>query len=304
MLKSAATRITPVRRLLDQRNELLSERELLAARVRELIAGGNALYQQLKKNGLEPVVAAPQLGATRYEQWFATVFGAPGMVPNTFPATSWGPEDPWGAQVNHRMVEIEVAYAETLLKGIETRAVAGAIVEFGVFRGDWLLRLIEACERNGIRRQVFGFDSFEGLPAPSAERDLDCWTEGDYAASVEEVSQRLSVAHRPNVALVKGWFSDLLRADTAQAIREVAFARIDCDLYEPAVTCLDYLTGRLSDGAILAFDDWTFNLAKGETCAFAEWVERAPPYRFEFLCFNSSGHLYMRVHHAPRRRVR
>ena len=59
-----------------------------------------------------------------------------------------------------------------------------------------------------------------------------------------------------------------------------------------------YLDGRLSDGAILVFDDWTFDPAKGEMQAFAEWVERAPPYRFEFLCFNSIGHLHMRVHAA------
>ena len=114
------------------------------------------------------------------------------------------------------------------------------------------------------------------------------------------MADHLQVALRTNVALVKGWFSDTLKAEVAQTVREIAFARVDCDLYEPCVACLDYLAGRLSNGAILVFDDWTFNLAKGETRAFAEWVERRPPYRFEFLCFNSIGHLYMRVHHVSR----
>jgi hypothetical protein len=300
MLKSAAGRLPPVRRLLDQRDALLRERETLAARLRELLEQNNALRAQLAESGQEPPMAAPTPATTPYEQWFASVFGVPSVFPNTFPATTWALTDPWGARVNDSMVEIEASYAEALLKEIEARAVPGAIVEFGVFRGDWLLRLIEACERNGIRRPVLGFDSFQGLPAPSAEHDLDCWAEGDYAATVQEVAERLNAAHRPNVALVKGWFGDTLKSDAAQAIREIAYARVDCDLYEPAVTCLDYLTGRLSDGAILVFDDWTFNLAKGETRAFAEWVERGPPYRFEFLCFNSIGHLYMRVHHASR----
>jgi len=57
-----------------------------------------------------------------------------------------------------------------------------------------------------------------------------------------------------------------------QAVREIALARIDCDLYAPAVECLDYLAGRLSDQSVLVFDDWTFDLAKGETRAFAEWL--------------------------------
>ncbi len=270
---------------------------MLAARVRELLEHNNALREQLKSSGQEPAVAAQRPGTTRYEQWFATVFGMAGVAPNTFPATSWRPDDPWGARINHAMVETEVAYAEALLKELEIRPVPGAIVEFGVFRGEWLLRLIEACERSGIRRQVVGFDSFEGLPAPSVEHDLDCWTEGDYAASVEKVARRLNVAQRPNVLLVKGWFDDTLRSAAAQAIGEIAFARVDCDLYEPSVACLDYLTGRLSDGAILVFDDWTFNLAKGETYAFVEWVARVPRYRLEFLGFNSIGHLYVRVWH-------
>ena len=296
MLKSAASSLAPVRRLLDQRNALLGEREGLMAQVRELLEQNNTLRTQLTRSGQEPAVPAPVPGATRYEQWFASVFGVFGFAPNTFPATTWTVSDPWGAEVNNRMVEAEAAYAESLLKEIEARAIPGAIVEFGVFRGDWLLRLIEACERNGIRRPMFGFDSFEGLPRPSAEHDLDCWSEGDYAASVEDVGRRLEVARRANVTLVKGWFNATLHATPAQGIREIAFARVDCDLYEPAVDCLEYLAGRLSDGAILVFDDWTFDLAKGETRAFAEWVERGAPYRFEFLCFNSIGHLYMRVH--------
>jgi hypothetical protein len=298
MLKSAASSLAPVRRLLDQRNALLREREILTSRVRELLEQNNALRTQLVDSGQEPAVAASAPGATPYEQWFASVFGVFGVAPNTFPATTWTITDPWGAQVNDRMVDIEAAYAEVLLNEIEARAIPGDIVEFGVFRGDWLLRLIEACERNGIRRQLFGFDSFEGLPAPSAEHDLDCWAEGDYAAGLEEVGQRLEVARRPNVMLVKGWFNESLQSQEAQAIREIAFARVDCDLYDPTVTCLDYLAERLSNGAILVFDDWTFNLAKGETRAFAEWAERKPPYRFEFLCFNSIGHLYIRVHHS------
>jgi hypothetical protein len=40
----------------------------------------------------------------------------------------------------------------------------------------------------------------------------DCWAEGDYAASVEEVAERLDAAHRPNVSLVKGWFNRGVRA--------------------------------------------------------------------------------------------
>lgn len=300
--------IAPVRRVVEERDSLLAERDLLAAQVRDLRARNGAREGPLAEGRREaaPVVqilnaieqTVPPTATPRYEAWFQKTFGVYGQAPNTQPATSWTPTEPWGARVNDRMVEIEETYAEALLQEIEIRAVPGAIVEFGVFRGAWLLRLITACERLGMHRQVVGLDSFAGLPAPSAEHDLDCWTEGDYAASLEEVAERLEVARRTNVMLVKGWFSASLPTPAVQAVREIALARIDCDLYAPAVECLDYLAGRLADRSILVFDDWTFDLAKGETRAFAEWLPRVPQYRFEFLCFNSIGHLYMRVHRA------
>jgi hypothetical protein len=36
----------------------------------------------------------------------------------------------------------------------------------------------------------------------------------------------------------------------------VSIAHIDCDLYSSALDCLNFLDGRLADGAILLFDDW------------------------------------------------
>lgn len=234
----------------------------------------------------------------RYENWFQSTFGTHSVAPNTFPATSWRLSERWGAMVNEKMVEVEEIYAEELLRILHEQGVPGAVVEFGVFRGDWLLRLLNSCERLGMTRAFYGFDSFVGLPPPSATDDLDCWAEGDYAASLEEVAARLDVGQRKNVTLVKGWFSDSLPTAPVQAIREIAFARVDCDLYGPTVECLDYLAGRLTNGAILVFDDWTFDLEKGETKAFREWVARVPQYRFEFLCFNGIGHVYVRVHHA------
>jgi hypothetical protein len=304
--RSVAIRLGPVRRVIEQRDALLAERDALAAQVADLLEINLALTRRLDDEWQAPapvvqILNPPGAGvpaATPYEAWFQATFGVHGTAPNTFPATSWALSDRWGTLVNDKMVEVEEAYAETLLREIEADGVAGAIVEFGVFRGDWLLRLIRSSERLRMRRQFFGFDSFAGLPAPSSEHDLDCWAAGDYAASLEEVAEHLDVTHRANVTLVKGWFSDSLRAEPVAAIDKIALARIDCDLYQPAVECLDYLEGRLTDGAILVFDDWTFDLAKGETKAFAEWVERVSGFRFEFLCFNSIGHVYIRIHHA------
>jgi hypothetical protein len=215
--------------------------------------------------------------------------------PNTWPATSWTPDTPWGARITSLMTQVEYDYAASLLEALEAAGIRGPVVEFGVFQGEWLHVLIDACEARGLSRQFFGFDSFQGLPAPSVAADLDCFQEGQFAAGLEQVARRLETQRRDNVELVPGWFSDTLPTPRVQAIRDISYARVDCDLYGPALECLRYLGPRLADGAVLVFDDWTFDLTKGETLAFAEWLPEVPDLTFEFLCFNGVGHFYLRV---------
>jgi len=190
------------------------------------------------------------------------------------------------------MMRAEHMYARHLLTELESRSVPGAIVEFGVFTGSWLQTLADIREDLGSSREIWGFDSFEGLPA-TTEHDLSCWKRGDYAADFGTVSRLLKADERDWLKLRKGWFSETLLLSSE--LDSIAYARIDCDLYEPAVECLDFLTNRLSNGAILVFDDWTHNPSKGETKAFFEWAARAPELSFQFLAANSISHFYFRV---------
>ncbi len=234
--------------------------------------------------------------ALTHQEASTQIFGKAIWSPTTCLASSWSTQEKWGQLLNIRMMEIEYEYAKSLLEQLRDRGIAGDIVEFGVFEGHWLERLVEMSETIDARREVWGFDSFEGLPDTSARHDLACFTKGQFAAGFDAVCQRLDVANRAHVHLVQGWFCDTLGAPAAAAVRRIAYARIDCDLYQPTVECLEFLSDRLVDGAILVFDDWTYRTDKGETKAFYPWAQRQTHLRFEFLCFNSIGHLYMRVH--------
>jgi hypothetical protein len=145
-----------------------------------------------------------------------------------------------------------------------------------------------------LNRDVYGFDSFEGLPKPDIAHDHEFWKEGMYAARIEDVKAYLKCSENPNVKLIKGWFSDTLKQAEANNIKQIAFARIDCDLYHPTVECLDYLKDRLVDNAILVFDDWMFDLRVGETKAFYEWLPNSG-WKFDFLLINSWVHLFLRA---------
>jgi hypothetical protein len=145
-----------------------------------------------------------------------------------------------------------------------------------------------------LKRNVYGFDSFEGLPKPDTVYDTEYWKEGMYAADIEDVKERLKCSENPHVKLIKGWFSEAFKFEEAKNIKQIAFARIDCDLYHPAVECLDYLKERLADNAILVFDDWQNDLRYGETKAFYEWLPNSG-WKFDFLLMNGWVHLFLRA---------
>lgn len=186
--------------------------------------------------------------------------------------------------------------AKQLLTEIKTNETLGNIVEFGVYEGKWLSIIADINEEIGLERSIYGFDSFEGLPVPGVEDEGMGWQEGMYEAPLDRVRAYLRTDQRPHIKLIKGWFCDTTKLPEAQAIQQICYARVDGDLYASAVDTLAFLTGRLSDGAILVFDDWTFNPKKGETKAFFEWAPTVP-YSFEFIGYLGIGPLYIRVHH-------
>ena len=183
-------------------------------------------------------------------------------------------ESPESAELQSVIWKVESRMWKQFLATVRDEKIPGDLVEFGVSVGNSLEELIEYCEEINLDINIYGLDSFEGLPELSSH-DPHWWQKGQFAAPYEMVSRRLRTDERPHVRLVKGWYSDTL-ADPGlrQEIGRVAFARVDCDLYQSAVECLDFLEGRLSDGAFLCFDDWTDDPNTGETKAFLEFADR------------------------------
>jgi Macrocin-O-methyltransferase (TylF) len=210
---------------------------------------------------------------------------------------SWG--SPEANELQSTIWKIENQLWKQFLTTIRDEQIPGDLVEFGVSVGNSLDELIGSCEEVGLNIGIYGFDSFEGLPELSP-CDPQHWYKGQFAAAYETVSQRLKTNVRPHVRLVKGWFSETLANPGLQgAIREVAFARIDCDLYQSAVDCLAFLEDRLSHGSYICFDDWTDDPETGETKAFFEFFERTRhKLIFKPICRISLGGMHMRVYHV------
>ncbi len=259
-------------------------------------------YSLHKKSTIDSLVRFVEQSRRRtwssYAEWTQSVFGAAISEPGVQLATSFPGVSEWGDKFFRAMLGVELDYVDQLLIGLRDAGVEGELAEFGIFEGWWVNYLYERSEALGLAdRKVIGFDSFQGLSEPHPVLDDAFWKKGQYAAGRSLVEERVQAKTRPRIQLVEGFFAESLTRDDAKQIGRIAYARIDCDIYEPALQCLQYLSHRLADGAILVFDDWPHQMGVGETLAFAEWVPTVPHLRFEFLFYGPWGHFYIRVHH-------
>ncbi len=149
----------------------------------------------------------------------------------------------------------------------------GLVCEFGVFQAEstnYIARTLQD-------RQVFGFDSFEGLP--------ENWRP-DFEAGMFSTAGRLP-AVEPNVRLIKGWFDQTLPRFVAEHQGAVALLHIDCDLYSSTQCVFQHLGGRIRPGSVIIFDEY-FNYPGWEGHeyrAFNEFIEDRQ-LSFEYLCYN------------------
>jgi tetratricopeptide (TPR) repeat protein len=118
----------------------------------------------------------------------------------------------------------------------------GLIVECGVYWG----RSLRIIAEHDIKRQVHGFDSFQGLP--------ETWKTGEPEGSYNTGGQQPEVLE--NVQLHTGWFEHTLPAFAAAQTEKLALLHIDCDLYSSTVTVLESLRPLIRVGTIIVLDDY------------------------------------------------
>jgi predicted O-methyltransferase YrrM len=146
---------------------------------------------------------------------------------------------------------------------------AGDIFEFGSYRGGSAVFIACAARALGRRTRVYAFDTFEGLPAANAARDLH--RAGDFGdADLEGFrafirSERLEDRLVPVAGLFEQTLPALLAAKPAMAL-----VHLDCDLYEPIRYLIAACEPHYEPGAYLVLDDPLFSSCIGAFDAVAE----------------------------------
>ncbi len=154
---------------------------------------------------------------------------------------------------------------------VSAASVPGDLVECGVWRGGSMMAAARTLiECGDAKRELYLFDTFEGMSAPS---EYDIAPDGSSAAALlsssdrtdpnsawcyatqEDVDAAMAGTGYPrgHIHLVKGKVEDTIPLG---APARIAILRLDTDWYESTRHELEHLYPRLSPGGVLIIDDY------------------------------------------------
>lgn len=147
----------------------------------------------------------------------------------------------------------------------KTLSISGDICEFGVAQG--ATSALMANEILNTNKSIWLFDSFQGLPKPTANDLLkdDIFNlgtmnayKGKMSFKVSQVKHKLREINFPEkrVRIVPGFIEETIKYKYLPPL--VSFAYIDFDFYEPIKLSLNFLSKVLSKNAIMIVDDYDF----------------------------------------------
>ena len=146
-----------------------------------------------------------------------------------------------------------------LARELDRRRVVGSLVDCGCYNGGSTALLSAAAPE----RDVWAFDSFEGLPEPT-DRDTTWGLSEDEGrqylglclGSEESVWEAVSrYGNSARLKVRKGWFEDTL-GPARDEIGSIALLHCDSDWYESVRVTLDNLYPLVSPGGVIVIDDY------------------------------------------------
>jgi len=156
--------------------------------------------------------------------------------------------------VSHRRLR---SLQETV-RYVVAKNISGDIVECGVARGGSAAVMALALQQLGVKRRLWLFDTFSGIPQPSnADPDYEIARNyaGQFGASVDQIRasfQRLGIS-TAEIEFVPGLFQHTL---ASSGVSQIALLHTDGDWYESVKTTLESLYDRVSPGGVIQFDDY------------------------------------------------
>ncbi len=161
----------------------------------------------------------------------------------------------------------------------KTISVKGDIIEFGVYKGNSLIRLIAFNKIfSKYKKKIFAFDIFGKFPkgknrADIAHRKNFVKSAGENSINKKELNTILIKKKFRNFELIDGDVIKTIPVFLKKNIKiKVSFINLDLDLYEPSLVVLEKFYPKLSKKGIIMLDN--FNQFYGETLAVKQFCKK------------------------------
>jgi len=151
------------------------------------------------------------------------------------------------------------------------RHVEGDIAECGVFRGAGSYLMLSATK--DTNKQLFGFDSFEGLSEPGQNDQISNnytfhWKKHDMSVG-ESIATSNLIRFKERFQLFKGWIPTRFNEVNNKAF---CLVHIDVDLYDPTMDTLRFFYPRLNQGGMIICDDYGSEACPGAMKAMDDFA--------------------------------
>jgi len=170
-----------------------------------------------------------------------------------------------------------------------TKSLKGAIADCGVYKAASTVGIALYMREHNIARQIYAFDSFEGFPQESIEKDLklggveneDRHLGGFSATTYDDVLTKIRRFRITNITLVSGYFNKSFPSFPSDV--RFSFAHIDVNLYDSYRECLGFFYPRMEAGGIILFDEYNDPPWPGCNKAVDEFLADKPE-QLEMIC--------------------
>jgi O-methyltransferase len=141
----------------------------------------------------------------------------------------------------------------------------GDLVECGVYKGGTAAMMASCLSSLNLRKKLYLFDTFEGMPETDSKRDLH--KKGDFADTSLDVVMQY-VGHADVVEFKKGFIPNTFEG---MENSKFCFAHIDVDIYRSILDAMEFIWPRLESGGFVIFDDYGFPTCPGAREAVDEF---------------------------------
>ena len=179
-----------------------------------------------------------------------------------------------------------------------SKNIEGDFVECGVWKGGNILLLKNLLERDNLRRKIYCYDTFEGMPPPTKEdvkyngvdglkifKQHEKENRGFCYSELDEVKSNITNNCKDlnGIVFIKGKVEDTLK-ENRNLPEKISILRLDTDFYTSTKSELEILFPRLQKGGILIIDDYGF--WKGAKQAVDEYFKNKNPFliRIDHSC--------------------